>query len=117
MYKQFTDDVFVVDCWIDTKDKENVLKELLRKLKVYNCPIILCGHYPVNSDIQKEVDYFIYDGNNDILLQKDFYDYNVHSDRWTDMGNYKLVNKNKFHKFSFYSPLFNRISLSCSSQF
>ena len=74
-YTQFTEDVFVVDCWPDNKDKENVLKKLLVSLKVYNCPIILCGHYPVNSDIQKLADYYIYDSNNDILLEKDFEEY------------------------------------------
>lgn len=96
-YTQFNEDVFVVDCWPDNKDKENVLKKLLTSLKVYNCPIILCGHYPVNPDIQKLADYYIYDSNNDILLEKDFEEYGVNSDRWTDMGNYKITNKVEFH--------------------
>jgi autotransporter strand-loop-strand O-heptosyltransferase len=96
-YTQFTEDVFVVDCWPDNKDKENVLKELLTRLKVYNCPIILCGHYPVNSEIQKLADYFIYDSNNDILLEKDYLEYGVNSDRWTDLGDYKIINKVDFH--------------------
>ena len=96
-YTQFTEDVFVVDCWPDNKDKENVLRKLLTSLKVYNCPIILCGHYPVNPDIQKLADYYIYDSNNDVLLEKDFEEYGVNSDRWTDMGNYKITNKVEFH--------------------
>ena len=96
-YTQFTEDVFVVDCWPDNKDKENVLKELLTRLRVYNCPIILCGHYPVNPEIQKLADYFIYDSNNDILLEKDYVKYDVFSDRWTDLGNYKIINKIDFH--------------------
>jgi autotransporter strand-loop-strand O-heptosyltransferase len=96
-YTQFTEDVFVVDCWPDNKDKENVLKELLTRLKVYNCPIILCGHYPVNPEIQKLADYFIYDSNNDILLEKDYSEYGVNSDRWTDLGDFKIINKVDFH--------------------
>jgi autotransporter strand-loop-strand O-heptosyltransferase len=96
-YTQFNEDVFVVDCWPDNKDKENVLKELLTRLKVYNCPIILCGHYPVNPEIQKLADYFIYDSNNDILLEKDYLEYGVKSDRWTDLGDYKIINKVDFH--------------------
>jgi autotransporter strand-loop-strand O-heptosyltransferase len=96
-YTQFNEDVFVVDCWPDNKDKENVLKELLTRLKVYNCPIILCGHYPVNPEIQKLADYFIYDSNNDILLEKDYLEYGVNSDRWTDLGDYKIINKVDFH--------------------
>ena len=47
----FNEDVFVVDCWTDTKEKENILKQLLLKLKVYGCPIVLCGHYPTNPEI------------------------------------------------------------------
>ena len=96
-YTQFNEDVFVVDCWPDNKDKENVLKKLLTSLKVYNCPIILCGHYPVSPEIQVLADYYLYDGNNDILLEKDFEEYGVNSDRWTDMGNYKITNKVEFH--------------------
>ena len=96
-YTQFTEDVFVVDCWPDNKDKENVLKKLLTSLKVYNCPIILCGHYPVSPEIQVLADYYLYDGNNDILLEKDFEEYGVNSDRWTNMGNYKITNKVEFH--------------------
>jgi autotransporter strand-loop-strand O-heptosyltransferase len=96
-YTQFTEDVFVVDCWPDNKDKENVLKELLRRLRVYNCPIILCGHYAVSPEIQKLADYFIYDSNNDILLEKNYDEYGVNSDRWTDLGNYKIINKVEFH--------------------
>ena len=30
-YTQFNDDVFVVDCWPDNKDKENVLKKLFNE--------------------------------------------------------------------------------------
>ena len=96
-YTQFNDDVFVVDCWPDNKDKENVLKKLLISLKVYNCPIILCGHYAVSPEIQVLADYYLYDSNNDILLEKDFKEYGVNSDRWTDMGSYKITNKVDFH--------------------
>ena len=74
-----------------------VFISILNKLRIYNCPIILCGHYPVNPDIQKLADYFIYDANNDILLEKDFDKYGIASDRWTEMGDYRVVNKVNFH--------------------
>ena len=96
-YNQFNDDVFVVDCWPNTKEKENTLIKLIKKVKVYGAPIILCGHYPINPEVQKLVDYYIYDSNNDILLEKDFETYGINSDRWTDMGTYKLTNKIDFH--------------------
>lgn len=93
----FNEDVFIVDCWTDTIEKENVLKELLTKLKTYGCPIILCGHYAVNPDIVKMADYFLFIKDNDLLMNKDFAEYGVNSDRWTDLGNYKIVNKTEFH--------------------
>jgi autotransporter strand-loop-strand O-heptosyltransferase len=96
-YTQFNDDVFVIDCWPDTKEKENTLIELIQKVKVYNAPIILAGHHPVKPEIQKLVDYYLYDGDNDILLEKDYKEYGINSDRWSDMGNNKVTNKVKFH--------------------
>lgn len=96
-YTQFTEDVFVIDSWPNTIEKEKVLVELINKVKVYGCPIILAGHYPVKPEIQKLVDYYIYDGNNDVLLEKDFSEYGVHSDRWTDLHSYVVTNKNEFH--------------------
>ena len=93
----FNEDVFVVDCWTDTKEKEQVLKQLLNKLKNYGCPIVLCGHYAVNPEIVKLADYFLYIKDNDILLEKDFVEYGVNSERWTDMGTYRLTNKIDFH--------------------
>jgi len=93
----FNEDIFVIDCWLDTKEKEDTLINLINRVKIFNVPIILCGHYPVKPEIQKMVDYFIYDGNNDILLEKDFKDYEVVSDRWTIMNDYKVFNKVDFH--------------------
>ena len=93
----FDEDIFIIDCWLDTKEKEDTLINLINRVKGFNVPIILCGHYPVKPEIQKMVDYFIYDGNNDILLEKDFNNYEVVSDRWTIMNDYKVFNKVDFH--------------------
>lgn len=93
----FEEDIFVIDCWLDTVEKENTLLKLIERIKVFNIPIILCGHFPVNPKIQKQVDYFIYDKNNDILLEKDFNQYEVMSDRWSIMNDYKVFNKVDFH--------------------
>ena len=70
-YNQFNEDIFVIDCWLDAKEKEETLIELINRLKVYGAPILLCGHYKVREEIQDMVDYYVYDGNNDILLEKD----------------------------------------------
>ena len=107
------DDVFVVDCWPDTEEKRKTLKELLLSLKGFNYPIILCGHYPVDSELQELSDYYIFDKNNDILLEKDFDSYGVNSDRWSDMGEYVITNKNKFHHdYAIWLTMKNAFNLS-----
>ena len=68
----FDEDIFVIDCWIDTKEKEQTLLNLINRVKVYNVPILLCGHSPVSIEVQKQVDYFLFDKNNNIQLEKDF---------------------------------------------
>ena len=35
-----TEDIFVIDCWIDTDDKEKNLVNLIERLKEYNIPIL-----------------------------------------------------------------------------
>ena len=89
--------MFIVDCWVDTKEKENTLIKLLSNLKVYGAPIILCGHYAVKPEIYKLADYFLYIKDNDILKESEYQNYGVYSDRWTDMGTYKVINKTSFH--------------------
>jgi autotransporter strand-loop-strand O-heptosyltransferase len=96
-YSQFNDDIFVIDCWTDTEEKEKVLIQLINKLKVYNCPILLCGHYPIKPEIVEMADYFLYTNDNDLLLNKDFEKFGVKSDRWTNLGSYIIVNKRPFH--------------------
>ncbi len=96
-YTKFNEDVFIIDSWTDTIEKENTLIELIKRIKVFNVPIILATHYAVKPEIQKLVDYYIYDSNNDILLEKDFNEYGVNSDRWSNMGGYQIINKIDFH--------------------
>lgn len=97
MGNQYNEDIFVIDCWPDNKEKEEVLINLIDRLKNYNIPIILCGHYPVPSHIQEMVDYYLYDKNNDIINLNEFEDYGVNSDRWTETSDYTVVNKVDFH--------------------
>jgi autotransporter strand-loop-strand O-heptosyltransferase len=93
----FDDDIFVIDCWPDTINKENDLIGLIKILKEFNIPILLTGHYPIKPEIQKMVDYYLFDKNNDLLKESEFEEYGVASGRWTDMGNWKIENKNEFH--------------------
>lgn len=109
----FEEDVFIIGCWTDSKEKEDVLIKLIKKLKNYNVPIILAGHYPVGPDIQQMVDYYIFDRNNDVLLEKDFQEYGIHSDRWTNTDTYSITNKMDFHHdYSIWITFKNAVSVA-----
>jgi autotransporter strand-loop-strand O-heptosyltransferase len=93
----FDDDIFIIDCWTDTKSKENDLISLIKILKEFNIPILLTGHYAVKPEIQKMVDYYLFDKNNDLLMEHEFEAYGVSSGRWTSIGNWRTDNKMEFH--------------------
>lgn len=113
MAYSFDEDVFIIGCWTDSKEKEDVLIKLINKLKNFKVPIILAGHYPVGPDIQKMIDYYIFDKNNDILLEKDFNDYGVNSERWTNTDTYTIRNKMDFHHdYSIWITFKNALSVA-----
>lgn len=93
----FNDDIFVIDAWIDNQSKENNLINLIKRLKVYNVPILLSTHNPIKVEIQRMVDYYIFDKNNPILTKNEYYDYGVNSLRWTDMDEIRIENLHEFH--------------------
>jgi len=95
--EKFNKDIFVIDCWPDNESKENDLISLIKVLKIYNVPILLTGHYPVKVEIQKMVDYYLFDKKNDLLLSQDFESHSVSSGRWTDMGSYRIDNEHEYH--------------------
>jgi autotransporter strand-loop-strand O-heptosyltransferase len=89
--------IFVIDSWTDTKSKEDDLIKLITRLKEYNIDIIVAAHYPVNTEIQKMVNYYIYDEDNPLLFNEEFDKYGVNSSRWTNMPGYTITNYNIFH--------------------
>lgn len=93
----FNEDVFVIDSWPNTRDKQDTLINLINRLKEYNIPIILAGHYPVALHIQQMVDYYLYDKKNDLLYSHEFEKYGIDSDRWSETHEYKIINKVDFH--------------------
>ena len=87
---QFSEDIFVIDSWPNTESKENELITLIERLRIYNIPIMLAGHYPINPKIQKMVDYCLYDRNNPLLVTEEFADFGVNSVRWSDMKDFHI---------------------------
>lgn len=67
-------DTCIVLCgWINNKEKEDNLVELINKIRsLCDYPIIFSTHYPLNKEIQKKIDYYIYDKNNNILTIEEY---------------------------------------------
>jgi autotransporter strand-loop-strand O-heptosyltransferase len=95
--EDFIDHVFVIDSWIDTPSKENDLINLIKRLKTFNITIVLTGHYPIKSEIQNMVDYYIFDKNNPLLLFEEFEKYDLTGVRWSSLGDQKIENSMNFH--------------------
>lgn len=67
------DDVVVVNAYANNKEKTDTLKECLKQLRKTGKEIILSTHFPVGTDIQRLVDYYVYDCNNPMLDKGCFY--------------------------------------------
>jgi autotransporter strand-loop-strand O-heptosyltransferase len=91
------EDIFIIDSWPDNKEKENTLIDLILIFKQFDIPILLTGHYPIRPEIQKMVDYYLFDKNNPVLKHSDFNKYALSSGRWTKMGDIEIINEMPFH--------------------
>lgn len=80
---------------LNNNKKENAISLVLthadtdfRKKLLENCienidsEVIISANYPVDSNIQKKCDWFIYSKDNPLLYQKEFKEYNVNYERW-----------------------------------
>lgn len=94
---KYNEDIFIIDSWPNNQSKENDLINLIGILKEFDIPILLTGHYPIKPEIQSMVDYYLFNENNDLLMEHEFAEYGVNSVRWTDMGKWKVENKYDFH--------------------
>ncbi len=112
-YDEYNEDIFIIDCWTDTPSKENDLINLISILKQFNIPILLTGHYAIKPEIQKMVDYFLFDKNNDLLMDWEFDDYGVSSGRWTEMSKWIVDNRNDFHHdYAIWSTMRNSFNFA-----
>lgn len=88
----------IIGCWIDNKEKENLLIENINKAKILGYPIILVSHKHVNSVVLDLVDYFIYDKDNPILTQDRFNEFHLDDSRWIENDIFKITtNPAAFH--------------------
>ncbi|CAB4159118.1 Glycosyltransferase Aah/TibC [uncultured Caudovirales phage] len=96
--EEYSDHIFVVDAWPDTEEKENDLLECIKRLKSFpGIQILLVTHYAIKPEIQKLVDYYVFDKNNPILLNSEFNDHAVSSGRWIIHGNHRMDSEMPYH--------------------
>lgn len=109
----FLDHIFVIDSWPDNESKENDLLELIKTLKVFNITILLVGHYPIKPEIQKMVDYYIFDKNNPLLLPHEFSEHGIGTGRWTEWTDKRIDNAKPYHHdFAIWETMRNAFNFS-----
>lgn len=95
---EYADDIFVLDAWPNTPEKEADLIECIRRLREFNgIPILLVSHFPIKPEIQKLVDYYLFDKDNPILKNSEFAEHGVSSGRWTKTTAYQVDNEMEYH--------------------
>ena len=101
----FNNDIFVVGQYINTIDKEETLVSLIDQLKEIKVPIILSGHYPVNREIQKMVDYYLFDKDNPVGdgLSKKY---------WAETDTYRIESPLKAHDYAVWSTMRNAFNFA-----
>ena len=57
-------EIIIVGTWPNLKSRVQLTKDTINSLKPLGRKIMLVSHYPVDDDIQKMVDYYIYDDHN-----------------------------------------------------
>ena len=88
--KEFNDDIFVIGEYVNFEKKENTLISLINNLKQFNIPILLSGHYPVKPEIQKMVNYYLFDKDNPFLTAPGFGKYGMASTYvWIETNDWK----------------------------
>ena len=96
--EEYADDIFVVDTWPNTPEKEADLIECIKRLREFKgIPILLVSHYAIKPEIQKLVDYYLFDKENPLLLHEEFAEYSVGSGRWTEASGYRVDNEMEYH--------------------
>jgi hypothetical protein len=63
----------IISCHLNSEKKEKKFENTIDNLKSLELPIILSSHLPVNHEIQKKIDYYIYDSRNIIFNETDFF--------------------------------------------
>lgn len=105
MNEPYQDEIIVISTYPDTTVRKKLTKECINSFKKTNRKIILVSHYPVDTETQKMVDYYIYDKNNVMIgnsYYTHFYNYKPEYDVTININglekrNQSLAAMNNFH--------------------
>lgn len=73
-------DCFLITSYCDTEKKVKVLNECVDNLKGFDADILLHAHYPQSTDVQKKVNYYLYDYSNPIIYNDFLRHWKIHKD-------------------------------------
>jgi hypothetical protein len=102
------DEVIVIGTYPNLKRRVELTKQCIESLKPLGRKIILVSHYPVDADIQRMVDYYIYDKHNPMTFHSYYtlfynytpdYDVNININQLSDGNQSLAVLTNLFNGF------------------
>jgi len=109
---------FLIGAYCHTEERLNELKKCLINLRKYNLPILISSHYTLPADVIKSVDGFVYDPDNEILLQKDFEEYKTGFWYYHETNEFRIDKCFDFHHdYAFWTQLKNGFSLAKNKGF
>lgn len=95
-FSQLDEELVVIGTYPNTDKRVKLTKECIQSLKLTGRKILLVSHYAVDQEIQKMVDYYIYDAHNP-MTHHSFYTkfFNYKSDYDVDLNINELHNSNQ----------------------
>lgn len=67
----------IILSYADNEEKEKILNDCIKSLKKLNLPILLVSHAPISENNQKLCDYSLYEKNNTLFKETDFFNHNL----------------------------------------
>jgi hypothetical protein len=105
--------IFVVGAYTDTLEKQIVLVKCINRLKEFGSTIVLCSHLDVDVNIQKIVDYYIYDDRNELLYFDEARKLNLDNVRYINTDSYTSTSCLDFnHDYAVLTNIKNGFNLA-----
>ena len=108
--EKITKPIFIIDCYIDNKNKIEILKNTIQSIKKLGMDILIVSHCTLPVDVIESVEYYLYDGDN-TFNQINFYTSYTYSNANIDIVTRTSVEDNiKSHEFPIIKSIRNSLS-------